>query len=66
MLQREYLVKYWDKTPDINDRRKNVAKAVFSYIDRDTRNEYRRAFTAPAGTPENDFFDIAPKIIINL
>lgn len=63
-LMRNYLEKYDPSRRDSADRRKKVAWAVFSYIERDTSHEYRKAFTAPANTPEMKFWDIAPRIII--
>ena len=66
MLQRNYLEIYNPCKRDIKDQRKKVSFAVFSYIDRDTKYEYRKSFTAPPNTPEADFWAIAPRIIINL
>jgi len=62
MKTRNHLEKYEDNKRDNNDRRKKVAWAVFSYID-ENNIEFRKSFTAPAGTPEKDFWDIAPKQI---
>jgi len=65
-LIRSSIAIYEAKTRDKNDRRKFVAKAVFSYFERDTHHEYRKSFTAPPNTPENKFWDIAPRIIITV
>ena len=62
-LIRQSLIKYDDNRRDIKDRRKKVAWAVFSYIELNTGIEYRKAFTAPVGTPELKFWNIAPKEI---
>jgi hypothetical protein len=63
-LIRQSLEIYNPNKRDHSDRRKKVAYAVFSYYDRDTNHEYRKSFTAPVNTPENKFWDIAPRIII--
>jgi hypothetical protein len=65
-LIRKSLEKYDHSRRDSKDRRKKVAWAVFSYYERDTGQEYRKSFTAPADTPESKFWDIAPRIIINV
>jgi hypothetical protein len=62
ILRRNFLEKYEANRRAIKDRRKRIAWAVFSYLD-ENNVEYRKAFEAPAGTPENDFWDIAPKFL---
>jgi len=63
-LYRRSLVKYKDNTRDHKDRRKKIAYAVFSYFDSPYGGiEYRKSFTAKPGTPEADFWEIAPEII---
>lgn len=61
-LRRNKLEKFSERQRDISDRRKFVAKAVFSYIG-DDGHEYRKAFTAPVGTHESKFWDFAPHYI---
>lgn len=63
VLYRHEMEKFCTRERDMKDRRKFVARAVFSYFDRETGHEYRKSFTAPAGTPEMKFWDIAPKTI---
>lgn len=61
-ITRHSLVKYHENTRDINDRRRKIAKAVFSYYDKNGI-EYRKSFTLPAFTHENKFWEIAPEVI---
>jgi hypothetical protein len=61
-LKRHELETFDHSTTDFHDRRKKVARAVFSYKD-PSGVEYRKAFTAPARTPETEFWNIAPKTI---
>lgn len=63
MKFRKHLEQYNPNKPDANHRRKRTAYAVFSYIEQDTHHEYRKAFTAPANTPEREFWQIAPETI---
>lgn len=62
MKTRKQLEIYIDCKRDIMDKRRKVSFAVFSYIG-DDGHEYRKSFTAPPFTPENDFFNLAPKQI---
>ena len=63
-ITRHQLKSYKAATRDYkNDARKKVAWAVFSYFDNEG-NEYRKAFTAPALTHKNEFWNIAPKTIV--
>jgi hypothetical protein len=57
------LIKYDENKPDVNDKRKKFAQAVFSY---QTPNgiEFRRSFQLPSFTPENEFFKYAPTEIL--
>ena len=59
---RMFLEKYEENKKDIFDNRKKYAYAVFSY---QTKNgiEFRKSFQAKSFTPENEFFNIAPKQI---
>jgi len=59
---RMFLEKYDENKKDIFERRKKFAYAVFSYKTK-TGIEFRKAFTAPSFTPENEFFKIAPEEI---
>lgn len=61
-IYRKYLEKYDPNKRDNFDRRKKFAEAVFSYF---TENgiEYRKKFQLPVNTPENEFWNIAPKIM---
>lgn len=61
-LRRGKLVKYFAKTRDLNDRRRVVSKAVFSYYDTNGA-EYRKSFTSKPFTPENNFMGLAPEVI---
>ena len=61
-LERCELVSYNENVRDIQDKRKKVSKAVFSYHDQNGV-EYRKGFTAQPFTHENNFFSIAPLII---
>jgi hypothetical protein len=42
---------------------KYVTKAVFSYFDEKTKEEYRKSFTAKPYTSEEKMWQIAPEII---
>ena len=59
---RMFLEKYDENKRNIFDKREKFACALFSY---QTKNgiEFRKAFTAPSFTPENEFFKIAPEEI---
>ena len=59
---RKNLESYCENKKDIFDNRKHFAEANFSYF---TENgiEYRRKFQAKILTPENEFWNIAPKEI---
>ncbi len=59
---RHHLEKFEDNVRDNQDRRKKVTKAVFSYF-APNGDEYRRAFTAPPHTPEQEMWNLAPKQI---
>lgn len=61
-LTRNKLEKFNPCQKSINDGRKRVAKAVFSYID-SNGIEYRKGFEAPANSHENVFWAIAPETI---
>ena len=63
-LVRNRLEIYDAKRKDTKDKRKKVAWAVFSYIEEGTGDEYRKAFTAKAGTPETEMWKLAPKTIM--
>lgn len=63
ILMRNKLEIFEDSHRDNADKRKKLAWAVFSYIDKTTKEEYRKSFTAKTGTTENEFWNIAPKII---
>jgi len=66
LLTRYHLEHYDPNHVMVNDRRKRCAWAVFSYLARDG-TEFRKAFTAPTGTPESWFWELAPETIkINL
>ena len=58
-LQRKYLEKYNPCTRDIQDQRKKISKAVFSYTD-DNNNEYRKSFKDIPYKSEQYFWSIAP------
>lgn len=62
ILERHQLETYNPETRDFKDRRRIVARAVFSYLD-ENGNEYRKSFTAQPNTPETEFWNIAPKSI---
>lgn len=62
-LFRHSLEIYNENKKDVFDNRKKFAEAIFSYFD-ENGNEYRKKFQLPAFTPENEFFNIAPKEII--
>ena len=59
-IYRKYLVKYCENKKDVFDNRKKFAEAIFSYFD-DQGNEYRKKFQLPAYSPENEYWNIAPK-----
>jgi len=61
-LTRGSLVKYYETKRDNKDARRKVAVAIFSYHD-NSGFEYRKTFTAKAGTPEELFYDITPEVI---
>ena len=61
-IKRGRIAKYYAKTRDTNDRRKKVARAVFSYYDANGL-EYRKSFTLPVNTRKEAFYDIAPEVI---
>jgi hypothetical protein len=61
-ITRLHLEIYNPETRDINDRRRKISKAVFSYIS-ENGDEFRKSFTDKPNTPELKFWDIAPKII---
>ncbi|MDD5540952.1 MAG: hypothetical protein PHG61_09705 [Candidatus Marinimicrobia bacterium] len=50
--------------PDYRNGRRKVARAVYSYFDRDGI-EYRRGFNAPRGTLPDEFDNIAPMEVEN-
>ena len=58
-LQRYHLEIFEECHRDNFDRRKKLASAVFSYL-APNGDEYRRRFNAPIGTPEQNFWSIAP------
>ncbi|HAT80152.1 MAG TPA: hypothetical protein DCS17_01700 [Flavobacterium sp.] len=60
---RNRLEKYDSNRKSTKDRRKKETWAVFSYIEVGTGDEYRKSFTAPAGTSEVEMWKLAPKII---
>ena len=62
MAYRKYLVKFDENKRDVFDQRKKFAEAIFSYFT-ETGIEYRKKYQAESYTPENKFFDIAPKEI---
>ena len=62
ILFRNKLEKYHPDARDIQDNRKKISYAVFSYFD-ENNIEYRKKFIQPKNTPEMKFWDIAPKII---
>lgn len=64
-LKRNELEKYEENIRDIKDRRKKISRAVFSYIDVNTGEEYRRAFFSKPFTPEQYFWDVAPEYIMH-
>jgi len=53
----------FDENRKVYDNKKNVTWAVFSYIDADTGDEYRKSFTAKPFTSEMTMWKIAPEII---
>ena len=61
-IYRKHLEMYNPETRDIQDNRKKISKAVFSYYD-DNNNEYRKSFTGPVNMPEAEYWNIAPKTI---
>jgi len=61
-LYRKELVKYYGNCKDNWDKRKKHSVAIFSYIDKQGI-EYRKGFYSEKNTPENNFWNIAPKII---
>ena len=63
ILIRNKLEIYIDSKKDTKDKRRKVAFAVFSYINKDNNNEHRISFTAKVNTPETEFWNIAPKSI---
>ena len=63
ILIRNKLETYIDSKRDTKDKRKKVAWAVFSYINKDNGDEHRISFTAKVNTPETKFWNIAPKKI---
>jgi hypothetical protein len=63
-LIRQKLERFEDKRKDPDDKRKKISWAVFSYCNEITDDEYRKSFKADVGTSENEFWNIAPKIII--
>jgi len=63
ILIRNKLEIYMDSKRDTKDRRKKVAWAVFSYINKSNNDEHRISFTAKVNTPETEFWNIAPKRI---
>jgi len=65
MKIRNEMIKFDSNKRSALDRRKKVSWAVFSYIDEATGDEYRKSFEAPVNTPENKFWEIAPKTIEN-
>jgi hypothetical protein len=63
ILRRVGLVKFEDNVRDMKDRRRIVARGVFEYRD-ENDVEFRKSYTAPAGTPEPRIWDFAPVRII--
>ena len=61
-IYRKYLERYNPDKKDIQDNRKKISFAVFSYYS-ETGEEYRKSFKATKNTPENYFWDIAPKVM---
>ncbi len=61
-LTRGKLVKFFPKTRDMADRRRFVAKAVFSYFDINGI-EYRKSFTGKPLSHESFFMQTAPEVI---
>ena len=62
-LTRGKLEKYDENWRDsYHDRRKKVARAIFSYYSEDGI-EYRKVFCAEPFTPENMFWNLAPEVL---
>lgn len=59
-LYRHHLEKYNPETRDIQDNRRKISKAVFSYLS-ETGEEHRKAFIDKPYTSEMIFWNIAPK-----
>ena len=59
---RKELVKFDSECKDINDNRKKISKAVFSYFTV-SGIEYRKSFVSVKGQTENYFWNIAPEEI---
>jgi len=60
ILTRHQLEIYDPDTRDYKDWHKKIARAVFSYFDKNGI-ECHKSFTAPQNTPECNFWHIAPK-----
>ena len=59
-LIKNKLEKYIPNKRDTQDMRRKIAWIVVSYIEEETGYEYRKAFTAPQGTPEIVMWNLAP------
>ena len=62
-FKRHQLEKYDPCKRDPDDKRKFIAWAVFSYIDTDTGDEYRKSFKSKANTPEMTFWKMSPEVL---